>query len=144
MARLKASPVARALRVDGPTIAALTATAELYLDGRGADIPFWRMVSAHPDGLRDRLTAIASRAGLDADIRPSEAMAGAGSVPGMTVPSPVLVVPGAGEEAWRRLLDSDPIVVARRDAGDLLVDVRAVPPVVDDALADALGAACRS
>ena len=40
VAKLKASPVARALRIDGATIAALTRTAELYANGRGHEIPF--------------------------------------------------------------------------------------------------------
>lgn len=141
--RLKSSPVARALRVDGATIAALTATAELYANGRGHEIPFWRMVSQPVAELQGRLEAIAHTAGVPSALADSEAMAGAGSVPGMTVPSPVLVVNGLGESAWQKLLETDPIVVARRNAGDLLIDVRAVEPEDDHRLAEALALACR-
>ena len=144
LALLKASPVARALRVDGSTIAALTVTAELFAAGRGNEIPFWQMMSRGVSELQERLEAIARRAGIPSAMRESEAVAGAGSVPGMTIPSPVLVVKGRGEDVWPRLLETDPIVVARREAGDLLIDVRAIRPGDDDRVAEALRVACRS
>ena len=141
--RLKSSPVARALRVDGATIAALTTTGELYANGRGHEIPFWRMVTQPVSELQGRLESIAHAAGVPSALRESEAMAGAGSVPGMSVPSPVLVLKGRGEDVWPRLLETEPIVVARRDAGDLLIDVRAVDPSDDFRVAEALKAACQ-
>ncbi len=144
VARLKASPVARAVRVDGATIAALSRTAELYAQGRTLDIPFWRMVTQPTDVLSRRLEWIAREAGIAPLLRSSEAMVGAGSVPGMTVPSPVLVIERRGEDIWPRLLEVDPAVVARRSAGDLLIDVRAVDEEDDATLAGLLGAACRS
>jgi L-seryl-tRNA(Ser) seleniumtransferase len=39
---VRRSPLARALRVDGVTYAALAATLEQYLDGPPTSIPFWR------------------------------------------------------------------------------------------------------
>ena len=144
VARLKASPVARAMRIDGPTIGALARTAELYAEGRGGEIPFWAMVARPVEELAARIESIAVAAGLPPTVRLSEGMIGAGSVPGMTVPSPVLVVEARGEELWPRLLETDPAVVARRSAGDLLIDVRAVAREEDPQLADALRAACRS
>ena len=62
----------------------------------------------------------------------------------MTVPSPVLVLEGMGEDLWSALLRADPAVVTRRSAGDLLVDVRAVHEDDDRRLAESLRAACRS
>ena len=141
---LKASPVARAMRVDGPTMAALARTAELYAEGRAIEIPFWQMVTRPFEELAARLEGIAERAGLPATIRSSEAMIGAGSTPGMSVPSPVLSLAGHGEELWPRLLETDPVVVARRSAGDLLIDVRAVADEDDTRLAEALREVCRS
>ena len=144
VARLKASPVARAVRIDGPTIAALGRTAELYAEGRGGEIPFWDMVTRPVEDLAARLESIATAARVPPTVRLSEGMIGAGSVPGMTVPSPVLVVGGSGENLWPRLLEADPAVVARRSAGDLLIDVRAVAEEEDAQLADSLRAVCRS
>ena len=144
VARLKASPVARAVRIDGPTIAALGRTAELYAEGRGGEIPFWEMVNRTVEELAARLESIAASTGVPPTIRLSEGMIGAGSVPGMTVPSPVLVVEERGEDLWPRLLETDPAVVARRSAGDLLIDVRATREEEDAQLADSLRAVCRS
>lgn len=142
-ARLKNNPLARALRVDGPAIAALTVTAELYADGRGGEIPFWKMAAAPVEVLEERLRRVAGAAGIAADLRESEAVAGAGSVPGMTVPSPVLAVAGGGERLWRALLENEPPVAARRLAGDLLLDLRTVHPDQDRLVAEALKSACR-
>ena len=144
VARLKASPVARAVRVDGPTIAALGRTAELYAEGRGGEIPFWHMVTRPVEELAVRLESIATAAGLSPTVRLSEGMIGAGSVPGMTLPSPVLALEGRGEDLWPRLLGTEPPVVARRSAGDLLIDVRAVAEEEDAQVADSLRAVCRS
>lgn len=144
VARLRSSPVARAVRIDGPSIAALGRTAELYAEGRGAEIPFWRMAALPVDRLRERLEQIARTAGAPGEVRASEAMTGAGSAPGNAVPSPALVLEGRGEELWPRLLEAEPAVVARRSAGDLLIDVRAVPEGEDGLVAAALRDACRS
>ena len=141
---LKANPVARAVRVDGSTIAALTRTAELYAEGRGSEVPFWEMAGRSVATLTDRLDRLASLAGIVPDVRTSEAVAGAGSVPGMAVPSPVLVLEGRGEDLWPALVGSDPPVVARRAAGDLLIDLRAVDADDDAVVAAALRALCRS
>ena len=143
VSRLKASPVARAVRVDGATIGALSRTAELYAEGRALEIPFWRMVTRPVEVLSRRLETIAGRAGLPPALRMSEAMVGAGSVPGMTVPSPVLVIERRGEDLWPRLLETDPAVVARRSAGDILIDVRAVEEEDDGTLSALIDAACR-
>ncbi len=144
IARLKASPVARAVRVDGAAIAALSRTAELYAEGRTLEIPFWSMVTQTTEVLSGRLESVAGDAGVPPLLRNSEAVVGAGSVPGMTVPSPVLVIEGRGEDLWPRLLEVDPAVVTRRSAGDLVVDVRAVDEEDDAVLAGLVGAACRS
>ena len=144
VSRLKASPVARAVRVDGGTIAAMSRTAELYAAGRGNEIPFWHMVTRPVEELAKRLEGIAYQAGLPSTVSLSDAMVGAGSVPGMTVPSPVLVVERRGEDLWPRLLRGEPAVVARRSAGDLLIDARAVAEDEDSMLADCLRSSCLS
>lgn len=142
VAALRSSPIARAQRIDGATLAALTVTFELYADGKGGRVPFWEMAARTDAALRERLTALAAAAGLPVELRDSEALPGAGSVPGMTMPSPVLVVAG-GDAVWHALLAARPAVVARRDGGELLVDLRAVDPDDDRHIAATL-AACRS
>ncbi|MDH5294554.1 MAG: L-seryl-tRNA(Sec) selenium transferase, partial [Acidimicrobiia bacterium] len=45
VASLKTHPVARAMRLDGPNLAALTETLRMYADDSAASIPFWGMAT---------------------------------------------------------------------------------------------------
>ena len=143
--QLAKHPIARALRCDGPTLAALSATLQMYADGRGDQVPFWAMAAMAPDELQIRLETLLTVSGAVGEIRAGASIPGAGSVPGASVPSPVLVVqkPSA-DVVWDRLLMSDLPVIARRETGELIIDVRTVPPHLDDVLTGALQAACRS
>ncbi|NNF11332.1 MAG: L-seryl-tRNA(Sec) selenium transferase [Acidimicrobiia bacterium] len=141
--RIGRHPIARAVRCDGATLAALTATLELYADGRGGEVPFWAMVGLSPAGLADRCRAVLERSGVSGYIVDDESVVGAGSVPGQTIPSPVIRLPNAGT-AWEGLLAREPSIVARRAEGDLIVDLRAVDPDDDAVLAAGLSATCRS
>jgi len=145
IAPLGKHPVARAVRCDGPTLAALSATLQMYADDRGADVPFWAMATTSPDELRTRLEKLLVGSGAVGEVRSGESVPGAGSVPGATVPSPVLAVrqPSA-DLLWDRLLMSDLPVIARRETGELILDLRTVPSRLDDVLTGALQAACRS
>jgi L-seryl-tRNA(Ser) seleniumtransferase len=145
IAQLAKHPVARALRCDGPTLAALSMTLQMYADDRGADIPFWAMAATPSDQLQTRLERLLVGSGAVGEIRAGESVPGAGSVPGATVPSPVLVVQQPSADLlWDRLLMSDLPVIARRETGELILDLRTVPSHLDDILTEALRAACRS
>jgi L-seryl-tRNA(Ser) seleniumtransferase len=144
IARLSRHPLARALRVDGSTVAALTATAEMYADGRAAQVPVWSIAMADYAELEGRARRVLTESGIDGHIEPSDSVVGAGSVPGAVLPSPVIVVGGSADSAYRALLRGEPPVLARREGGRLLLDLRAVPKEFDGTLARALAAACRS
>ena len=136
-------PVARAVRCDGPTLAALGATLELYADGRGADVPFWEMALAETDELEERSRRVVEAAGIDAAIEPGSSVPGAGSVPGLRIPSPTIKIGGKADAIWPALLRSSTPVVARREDGGVVLDLRTVGSGDDDAVAAALLAACR-
>lgn len=143
--RLARHPLARALRVDGATVAALTATASMYADGRGAEIPVWQMATAAYAELETRAEQVVARVGgNNLAIETGASVLGAGSVPGASVPSPVIIVAGKADKVFSALLAGEPPVLARRDAGRVIVDLRAVPPADDDRLVEALSVACRS
>ncbi len=143
IARLRRHPAARALRIDGPTAAALGATAEAYADGRAAELPFWKMAALDPEALHKRTARLVGAAGIEAAIEQGGATPGAGSVPGALIPGPVIVVKGGADRMFRRLLEADPPVVARREGGRLKLDLRTVSPADDDELERILGEACR-
>lgn len=132
---IRRHPLARAMRVDGPTMAALGTTLELYADGRAAELPVWRMALASLDDLGARCVALAGA--LDGSVEEGTSLLGGGSTPGMGIPSPVVRLPGRGGD-HTRLLRADPPVLARRDAGDLVLDPRTLDPADDGHLVAAL------
>jgi L-seryl-tRNA(Ser) seleniumtransferase len=144
VARLARHPLARALRVDGATMAALSATAGMYADGRGAAIPVWRMATASFESLETRARQIVVSVGGDLSVEAGSSVLGAGSVPGGSVPGPVITIQGGTDRVFAALLAGDPPVLARREAGRVVVDIRAIPPAEDERLAVAISAACRS
>ena len=145
IARLAKHPLARALRVDGATVAALTATAAMYADGRGSQIPVWQMATTSFAELEVRAQRVIDKVGgQNLTIEPGASVLGAGSVPGASVPSPVIIVAGNADRVFSALLAGEPPVLARREAGRVIVDLRAIPSADDDRLVEALSVACRS
>lgn len=67
-----------------------------------------------------------------------ESLPGAGSVPGLTIPTPVLRIDGDDERTWRLLADHEPPVVAARRDGATIVNLRSVSPHEDPIVAAAL------
>lgn len=132
---VRSHPISRAMRVDGSTLAALATTLGFYADGRAAELPVWAMATADLVELTERAQVLA--AAIGASVEDGLSMVGGGSTPGRGIPSP-LVRLAHGDRAYRTLLDGSPPVLARREAGDLLVDLRTVPPSMDRHLADLL------
>ena len=139
VAALAAHPLARAMRADKLTLAGLQAVAFSYLSGDATAIPLWRMATAPLDGLRARAESIA--AGVPAaKVVDTEAVAGGGSLPGLTIPSVGVgvEVPSAAR-GLARLREHD--VVARIEDGAVVCDLRTVDPADDERVARALAAA---
>ena len=139
--RLRKDPLARATRPDKTTLAALAATLGLYRAGLAVrEIPVWRMIAARPDDLRARAEAMAAR--LDdpaAGIRvvALKATVGGGSLPGETLSSWGLALPGA-DARLAVLRRGDPAVIARIEDGRVVIDLRTVDPARDEDLARAI------
>jgi L-seryl-tRNA(Ser) seleniumtransferase len=145
--KLAKHPLARPLRVDKMTLAALEATIELYLEGRAEELPLWQMLLASPQELRDRAEALARRTQSATDERvKAEAVAvsaimGGGSLPGAEMSSWAVALSHAErstDEIERALRMCDPPVIGRIDDDRILLDLRTVPRAADDAVADSL------
>ncbi|MEU6387615.1 L-seryl-tRNA(Sec) selenium transferase [Streptomyces bauhiniae] len=125
-------PLARALRVDKLTLAALEATV------RGPLPPTVTALRAEPRTLReraDRLAGTLCADGIDCHAVDTEAVVGGGGAPGVTLPSAAVSLP-AGYAA--RLRGTEPAVMARVEDGRCLLDLRAVPEDADAALVRAV------
>jgi len=108
VSRLRRHPAARALRIDGATTSALVATAEAYADGRAGDLPFWQMAGLDRTVLEERVRRVIEAGQIEADIEEGGATPGAGSVPGSTIPGPVMAIRGQADQMFSRLLSGDP------------------------------------
>ena len=142
---LRRNPLARALRVDKLTLAALHATLALYRDPARAvrEIPALAMLTAPADSLRERALRVAAAlgaAGVAADVVASEATVGGGAFPSAVLPSAALALDPTLEP---RLRGGRVPVVGRIADGRLLLDLRAVAPVDDDLLAALVAGAAR-
>lgn len=137
--RVRSHPLARALRVDGVTLAALAATLEDYVEGAPERIPFWEMALREPATLRARCEEMAEA--VKGKVIEGASSVGAGSAPGIEIPTPQIRLE-SGQGLYEPLLDQDPPILTRRHAGDLIVDVRAVDADDDGHIAAAIEA-CR-
>ncbi|HEU4570106.1 MAG TPA: L-seryl-tRNA(Sec) selenium transferase [Gemmatimonadales bacterium] len=142
-------PMARALRADKLTLAALEATLALYRDPDAArrEIPTLAMLTLDPDTLyarARRLAAECPRAARPA-LLPGDSAVGGGAFPGATLPT-TLVGLDAGalgpDSLALRLRLGRPPVVARVLEGRVMLDPRTLPeaafPDVGAAVARAL------
>jgi L-seryl-tRNA(Ser) seleniumtransferase len=139
--RCRKHPLARALRIDKLSLAALEATLRLYRDPAGAlrEVPVLRMLTAGEDELgarAERMRATLADAGVDARVIRAEAKVGGGALPLLELSGPVCAVdpaPLSLDELSRRLRAGEPPVVGRARQGWLLLD----PRTLDDAEAEA-------
>jgi L-seryl-tRNA(Ser) seleniumtransferase len=128
--RLRRHPLARALRVDKLTLAALEATL------RGPEPPARAMLHTPTTALRARAEALAAELGLEA-IECAAAVGGGGA-PGVELASAGLALPAEAAAALRA--GRDP-VVARVEHGRCVVDLRTGAPADHVRLAAAVRAA---
>jgi len=136
---LRKHALTRALRVDGVTLAALTETLAAFANNDIKTIPFWRHATLDSDTIETRATSIAESVG--GVVVAGGSAIGAGSVPGVTIPTSLVVLEGR-DDMFECLLAADEPILARRDNGNLVLDVRTVDPEDDQKLADTL-AKCR-
>ena len=147
VSKLRSHPIARALRLDGPTANALAITAEFYADGRAEELPFWKMATTGADTLDARCQALAADLPDEVVVVNSMSTVGAGSVPGAEVESRALAIEGGSDRIFLELIGGRSPVVARRDRGRVLVDLRAIDPCLDGLLTRCISEAlerCRS
>jgi L-seryl-tRNA(Ser) seleniumtransferase len=149
VAKLKKHPLARALRLDKMTLAALEATLRLYLDPPRAlrEIPALRMLAAPAADLQRRglelLPQLQAAAGDRATLElvAAAATVGGGAMPLAELPGFAIAVTPAMislQELTGRLRATDPPVVGRVQDDRLLLDPRTLLPGEEQLLAQAL------
>ena len=132
--RLRRHPLARALRADKLTLAALEATV------RGPRVPVLDALEADPAVLLARCGRVTAALGPEVGAMTVQAdgVVGGGGAPGLHLPGWAVSLP---ESYAERLRTGAPAVLARIERGRCLVDLRCVPvasdPLVVKAIRDA-------
>jgi L-seryl-tRNA(Ser) seleniumtransferase len=137
IAACRRHPLARAVRIDKLSLAALEATLALYRDPDLArrELPVLAMLDAPRAELDARARALATAAG--GEVVEAVARVGGGALPLLELPGPAVAVEASLAEPLRR---GEPPVVGRLSDGRLLLDVR----TLNDAEAALAGEAVRA
>jgi len=140
VARMRRDPLARAMRPDKVTLAAVAATLGLYRAGLAeVSIPVWRMIAQPLEGLRGRAAAIAGTLGPSASAVDVQSTVGGGSLPGESLASAAVAMDGGSpDRLLAALRQGMPPVVGRIEEGRAVFDLRTVEPEDDGALLGAL------
>ena len=127
--RAERHPLARALRIDKLSLAALQATLALYRDPELAliEIPVLAMLDAGPAELEARAQRILAPLAPRAEIVEAEARVGGGALPLLRLRGPAVAVdpaPESAEQLAARLRQTPVPVLGRIQRGRLLLDPR--------------------
>jgi L-seryl-tRNA(Ser) seleniumtransferase len=145
IAKLRRHPLMRAVRPDKLVLAALGATLAAHLRGDAAQtVPVQWMLrrdAAELAQLAQRWCDALRADGIPAETASADSAAGGGSLPGATLPTTCLTLPGRTGSLLAALRAQQPPVVARAEHGRVWLDPRTVLPDEEGDLLDAVRAA---
>jgi len=130
--RLERHPLARAVRIDKMSLAALAATLLHYAKGEAdVKVPIWRMIATSAGELEDRAYHWQTAIGRRARVVRGLSTVGGGSLPGETLGTWLLALecndlPGGAEGVVKRLREHSTPVIARIEGDRVLLDPRTV------------------
>lgn len=123
--RIAKHPLARAVRVDKLTLAALEATLRLYVEDRAHELPVWRYASRSLEevgDLSEKLRAVLPHRAL---VEPGLTEMGGGSLPGAGIPTRRVGISAESADEFLGWLRGLPVpVVGRIETGKVWLDPR--------------------
>lgn len=137
--RVSSHSLARALRIDKMTLAALNATLRSYVRGNAlTEIPIWRMISAPDSEIKRRAHVWQNEAG--GKVMKGETAIGGGSAPGQVLPSWRLTIDApTGAATIARWMRKRAVPIVGRIEDDVFhLDPRTVLPEDDEHVINAL------
>lgn len=127
--RVSRHPLARAVRIDKMTLAALNSTLRSYVRGNALhDLPILKMMSLSIDELHQ--VAIDWSGEIDAEVVDGRTAIGGGSAPGQTLPTKRLKISidQSAEKLAAKLRTNDTPIIGRIEDDRLFLDPRTVLP----------------
>lgn len=144
--QIQRHPLARAVRIDKLTLAALAATLDIYLRGQEeAELPVLGLMAPPLDALKRRAAAIVAAFGSSKMVVTAcggESAIGGGSLPGIELPTVLVAVRHpelSAQSLAEQLRTSRPHIFSRIQADTVLLDLRTVSAMDDSALIAAIG-----
>ncbi|MDF1798989.1 MAG: L-seryl-tRNA(Sec) selenium transferase [Planctomycetota bacterium] len=149
---MRKHPLYRAMRLDKVGLAGLEKTCELYLSGRGDEIPARALMRREPGELQAAAERLAGRlaktelvesGGATLGVEPGKSQPGSGSAPGILLDTTVVrlvLKRDSAEVLAARLRAGDPPVFTRIADEALVLDPRGLLPGDEDLLVAAIGA----
>ena len=139
-------PLARAVRMDKLSMAALTATLVHYIKEEATEkVPVWRILSESAASLEARARRWAETLGAGCLVAPGRSAIGGGSLPDETLPTSLVRLDTADATGLAAALRAgDPPVVARIEDDAVVLDPRTVLPDEEEALLGAVATAMKA
>ena len=145
--KMSRHPLARALRIDKLTLAALEATLRQRLSSRSDEIPVDRMLHAPVENVRRRaamwIVKLEER-GVKTRLIDGMSAVGGGSLPAHPIPTVLIAIAGPASRIATALRQGDPPVIARIEKDKCCLDPRTVLRGEDETLLDAVELALAS
>jgi L-seryl-tRNA(Ser) seleniumtransferase len=145
--KMSRHPLARAVRIDKLTLAALEATLRQRLTGHLDEIPVERMLRVSVQEVRRRAALWSVKLeerGVESRLVEGESAVGGGSVPGQGLPTVLVALTGPASRLSAALRRGDPPVIARIENDVCCLDPRTVLRGEDETLIDAVEVAAGS
>jgi L-seryl-tRNA(Ser) seleniumtransferase len=145
--KMSRHPLARAVRIDKLTLAALEATLRQRLTGQLDEIPVEKMLRVPAEEVRRRAALWSVKLeerGVPTSLVEGQSAVGGGSVPGKGLPTMLVALTGPASRLSAALRRGDPPVIARIENDACCLDPRTVLRGEDETLIDAVEVAVRS
>ena len=133
---IKKFSIFRTYRCSDIVLYELQKTTELYIQKNEENIPFWNLLKNTYSDLEDRFGKIVEKSNVNHKIINGESLIGGGTLPNITISSPVMVLDiDESENVLMKLINNEYPIIPRVVDGKINIDLRSVFENQDDEIA---------
>ena len=136
---IKSFSIFRTYRCSDIVLYELQKTTELYIQKNEENIPFWNLLKNTYSQLENRIQKIIKKSNLKYKIINGESLIGGGTLPNITLSSPVIVLDiDESEKVLEKLVSNEYPIIPRVINGKINIDLRSVFESQDNEIAEFL------
>ena len=133
---IKKFSIFRTFRCSDIVLYELQKTTELYIQKNEENIPFWNLLKNTYSDLENRFGKIIEKSNVNHKIINGESLIGGGTLPNITISSPVMVLDiDESENVLMKLINNEYPIIPRVVDGKINIDLRSVFENQDDEIA---------